>query len=497
MKRSIAAFLSILLIFTIAGCKKNTDSTDSDEYEVMSEYEIVSGGEASDGENSKNTDTGSSNSGKNNNSDKKNNSKKENVSVIDTAKITTVDGLNFGGRTLKMAITNDKTPTESEKRMFADFESTYNCKLKYDVINFDGYLKTISNKIAANEPYDIMYVHGSMFPSAAISRLVAPLDAAIYDKDKINKSNPQNGGIDTEKSSYFAWNGKTYAVAGYKDVNLYFMYYNKQKFKAGNLPDPLELYNSGEWTWDKVLEIGKKVTDVNKRTFFGDGSFVEKAIVESFGGHYIKKNSAKDVKENTSDSKVFNGLKYIQRIANGADQIITLSAGNGADPSEFLSGRTYAFISEDIRYSASLSNAVIDDNKFGGNLDNIGIVPLPLGDGNKEYPAGWIQGIAACRGASDITPAVAFAKFRSTWKDSKADKYAFPQYAEDLRIKLLPNINYVDYGYSNNGNSNTSTVSSTVHVIEYAVAGGQNIKSTLDTYKNSIQNCIDVTLKKQ
>ena len=145
MKRSIAAFLSILLIFTIAGCKKNTASTDSDEYEVMSEYEIVSGGEASDGENSKNADTGSSNSGKNNNSDKKNKPKNGNVSVIDTAKITTVDGLNFGGRTLKMAITNDKTPTESEKRMFADFESTYNCKLKYDVINFDGYLKTISN----------------------------------------------------------------------------------------------------------------------------------------------------------------------------------------------------------------------------------------------------------------------------------------------------------------------------------------------------------------
>ena len=418
------------------------------------------------------------------------------TSSVDTSKINTVDGIDFGGKTIKIAITSEKTPTPSDKRMFADFEKTHNCKIKYDVITFADYLKTVSNKIASNQPYDILYMHGSMFPTAAISRICVPLDDAIYDADKMNKNNPTAGGIDMDKSSYFTWKNKLYAVAGYSDINIVWMYYNKQKFKDSGLEDPLSLYNSGNWSWEKMLEMGKKVTNEKTGTYFGDYSFCCTAFSYSYGAKWIKVNSYNDIKENTSDSHLFNGLKMLQRFTSGPDKICDLSKGVSQDTTAFLSGTTYAFIGEDLRYSAAISPAIIDEKKMNGKIDNIGIVPLPLGDGNTEYPAGWIQGIAACRGTSDITAAVAFAKFRSAWKDSESDPYKLPQSAQELRLKLLGNLNYCNYGYSSGGTGDTATISSIANQINKSVASGQDIKTVLQKYSKSIQNCIDVTLKK-
>lgn len=482
-KRILSFVLAAAMLLGVTACSSGTTTSEIyDESTVWEDvYTDVQPGAEGDAQTSGQTSGGSASTA---------------ASAIDTSKITTVDGLDFGGKTVKIAITSEKTPTASDKRMFADFEKAYNCKIKYDVIAFTDFLKTVSNKIASNQPYDILYLHGSMFPTAAISRLCVPLDAAVYEADKMNKSNPAAGGIDMDKSAYFTWKNQLYAVAGYSDINVVWMYYNKQKFKDAGLEDPLALYNSGGWTWEKLLEMGKKVTNEKNGTYFGDYSFCCTAVPYSYGGTWIKVNSYSDVRENTSDPHLFNGLKMLQQLTSGPNKICDLTKGQNADPSAFVSGNTYAFISEDLRWSASIAPAILDEKKMNGNLDNVGIVPLPLGDGNTAYPAGWVQGIAACRGASDITPAVAFAKFRSCWQDSQSDSYKLPQSAEQLRLGLLGNLNYCNYGYSSSGTGATSTIASIAQQITVNVAKGKDIKTLLDKYSQSIQNCIDVTLKK-
>ena len=485
-KRVISVFVLLSMIFSLVACGNgDTVSYITSEYVIYEEED----GDLTDA-------SGDALSASNGNSGNKNSSTASSNSVIDTSKITTVDGLDFGGKTVKIAITNDKTPTESDKRMFAAFEKQYNCKIKYDTIVFNDYLKTVGNKITSNQPYDILYLHGSMFPAAVISRLAVPLNDAIYDADKLDKNNLSAGGIDIDKSSYFTWKDQIYAVAGYTDINIYFMYYNKQKFADAGLKDPMDLYKSGDWTWEKILEMGKKVTNAEKGTYFGDYSFVNQSFVLSYGGKWINIKSYNNVTENTSDPNIFNGLKMLQRFASGAEKVLNLGEGDASDPSEFLSGRTYAFLSEDIRYSASISRGVLDDKKFNGNLDNVGIVPVPIANSSGAYPAGWVNGIAACRGTSDITIAVAFAKFRTTWKDSEADPYVLPSYAQELKLNLLSNLNYKNYGYTTSGTDTKATIDSIVQQITGKVAGGKDIKSTLENYKGSIQNCIDVALKK-
>ena len=485
-KRIIAVIQALLLLVVFAGC-----GNANDEYSEYVSTIIIDDGGQNDG-------TGGSGNGVTTGSTQTITQNGGSGGSGGSQAASSVANLDFGGKTLKLAITNDKTPTDSTKRLFADFEKQYNCKLSYDVINFDDFLRTLSAKLAGNQPYDIVYLHGSMFPLAAINRLVQPLDGAIADSDKYDPANPSKGGIDMYKTDYFLWNNGHYAVAGQNDINVALCYYNKDKFKDAGLEDPLTLYQNGQWTWDKFIEMGKRVTDERRGVYFCDSSVVG-FVVDSFGGKYVAYNSPTDVKENTSDPKIFTGLKLLQSMAYGQEKILNTEVGSSSDPSQFLNGNTYMYVSEDIRYTASISNAILDDNKLGGDTDVVGICPVPLGDGNKSYPSGYIQGVASMRGSEDIRYAVAFAYFRANWEDSNPDKYQLPDYAAQMVKELSESrdIIFNRYSYDSNDGTGESSVRMRIHFIQQEVVAGNDIARTLNKYKGSIQNAIDVTLRKK
>lgn len=491
-KRIIALLQAVIIITSFAACKSNKDPEYSDFESVI---EITDSDEASGTETTDSTSQGSKTEVSTSQSTSGN---KNETTQSGSKKAESVANLDFGGKTIKMAITNDKTPTAANKKMFSDFEKAYNCKLSYDVIDFGNFLKTISAKLAGNQPYDIIYFHGSFFPTSVINRLLQPLDDAIADADKYNASNPSKGGIDMHKTDFYIWNNKHYGVAGQNDINVPLCYYNKQKFKDAGLEDPYELYKNGAWTWDKFIEMGRKVTNVSKKIYFTDAS-IKGNLVSSFGGSFVKYNSPTDVKENTSDPKIFNALKLLQEMSMGQNKIMNTGAGSSTDASEFLAGNTYLYISEDIRYSATISPAVIDKGRLGGNVNNVGICPIPLGGGNTSYPGNFVQGVGSMRGSSDIRYAVAFAYFRANWKDTVNDKYQLPEYAKNLVNELTanPNISINHLGYDTNDGTGNSSVVQRCHFITQAVMNGDDITKTLNKYKGSIQNAIDVTLKKK
>jgi multiple sugar transport system substrate-binding protein len=56
--------------------------------------------------------------------------------------------------------------------------------------------------------------------------------------------------------------GKLYAVPFTAGARV--IYFNKDLFRAKGLPDPLTLYKEGKWTWDKMFELAKQLTDKSK-----------------------------------------------------------------------------------------------------------------------------------------------------------------------------------------------------------------------------------------
>ncbi len=481
MKKIISSLLILAMLGSFVGCQQSSSTVTSETViveEDVTEETAVTDEETADSKTTGTTSTSGSTTG----------------NVIDTNKIDSVQNLDFGGKTIKMAITSDKTPSDSDKRLFADYEKKFNCKLKYDVIDFSSYLKTISNKIATNAPYDILYIHGSFFPTAAISRLCAPLDDAIYDKDKFSSSNISAGGIDMDKTAYWKWSGKTYAVSGYSDINYLFFYYNKQKWSSNlsQYATPDVLASKGEWTLDKFYEIGSKVSDAANNKYFVD-STARSVATFGYGANVVLKKSDKDVVANLSDSRLFDGLKTLQKWFDKNTGIATNDKGSATDPGPtFLKGETYGWFSEDLRWGSVIVPG-IKEGKLGGNLKNVGFAPIPTATASTKQYAGWIQGIAACRGTSDITPAVAFAWFRSQWTDSKTSDTTLPAEAQAIRNKYLGNLNYRMDSYT----SGSAEMTDMTHQMQMEVIAGNDIQSVLTKYKNSMQNAIDVTLKKQ
>jgi len=131
----------------------------------------------------------------------------------------------------------------------------YNCEVEYLVINDSGFMDLAISSIMAGDPaFDIAQFHStSMMPLYSRGFVLpyedtAPEDADIWgDEMYVFKRPPINGKhylMDMNEVLFDGW------VLG---VNL-------DIIDAIGAENPVELYEKGEWTWDKFLEICKMAT---------------------------------------------------------------------------------------------------------------------------------------------------------------------------------------------------------------------------------------------
>ena len=391
------------------------------------------------------------------------------------------EGLDFGGKTFTMAIT-EETQYHSPQfaRMIAAFQKKYNCKIKTVELAFgSNYVAGMTQAKSAGNPYDIVFVHGSLFPNVPDSDLICDLTpymtTADYDTGK--------GGIDIAKSSYFAIGNNLYGVCNTSSVFPCVIYYNKALFAKAGLEDPMELYNANKWTWNKFVEMGRKVTDTANNVYFGDRLFYQKHIVYSYG---VPANTYKNGKyvTNLDDPNFQKGLTLIQRLASGYG-ICTPPSSNAQRFADFYAGKAYCTVEESSKFS-ELSPNVETSSAFNNSISNLGVVPIPqdAASAKRGYPSGWYTAICAGTGSKDPRVAVAFAKFQSTYEDVKNDKYELNQTQQALVDKLISgNLAAPHMVITSTGDDTTATINS---YIEDLVCRGYDIAQTIETYKGKI-----------
>ena len=206
-----------------------------------------------------------------------------------------VKGLNFKGKTFTMAITGEgQYNTAAYKRCVAAFEQQYNCKITLKTLSFDKYNQQVAQAKAAGKPYDICYAHGSMFPACAIDNLYNDLSDSIRQEDLMDSNDPLAGGIDLNKTTYFVYNKKIYGTCNFSSCFPYVIYYNKvalaEKGYSGNA-DPRKLDEKGQWTWSRILQMGKKLTDINADKYFLSNSFSGRGVNLAFGAPFVTVNN--------------------------------------------------------------------------------------------------------------------------------------------------------------------------------------------------------------
>ena len=218
--------------------------------------------------------------------------------------------------------------TEQDEMRFnvvKEIEEKYGVNIEFVNLTYSGVVDSINTSILAGTPDCDVYMCELNFGVPAVFNGYAvnlhdvlPEDSDIFTTRTVMKGVPL---------------GDDGAIYLFKPVgaieNTYPLMYNKQIIEDANLEDPMELYERGEWTWDKLLEYciactkdldGDGVTDQ-----WGYDAFCEDALsnLVMSNGTYI----AATPTENFSSSEVGEVLQLMQDMELVYKCAIPYSAG--------------------------------------------------------------------------------------------------------------------------------------------------------------------------
>ena len=139
----------------------------------------------------------------------------------------------------------------------ATLEETYNCKFYWQNLTYEGTKESINTSILSGKPdCDIYMVDAPIAIPAQNNGLlldlktVLPADHDIFTTQKVMSYVDLGDG----KACIIKVNGGM--------ANTYPLAYNVEMIQAAGLEDPAELWEKGEWTWDKFYEYCEALTDI-------------------------------------------------------------------------------------------------------------------------------------------------------------------------------------------------------------------------------------------
>jgi len=189
---------------------------------------------------------------------------------------------DFGGRTIRYSAWWDLEPEPGSSKSADDFlnrvaelEEKYNFKLEYINLPADQYLEQYVASNLAGEPFADVTIMASywFYPGLVMNGFLYPLsDLKAFDFSE------EKWEVTTKELT--TYQGKIYGCEAGKFFPRAGLFWNKTMFEREGLPNLYELQRNKEWTWDKMIEIGKKVT----KDTDGDG------VIDQwgFGGIYTE-----------------------------------------------------------------------------------------------------------------------------------------------------------------------------------------------------------------
>lgn len=155
-------------------------------------------------------------------------------------------------------------------------EKKYNVKIK-EVIpsGIDKFVEEAVAKYSAGLKFaDIIFAPSmEALKLLKVKGMIQPLDDYIdYSEESYKLTGAYSQFID----------GKHYSMARTDMEVGNIVYYNTEMLKREGCEDIFELYQRGEWNWDKLLEIAKKLTKGDEQKGIG-GSFIVDSILASNG----------------------------------------------------------------------------------------------------------------------------------------------------------------------------------------------------------------------
>ena len=165
------------------------------------------------------------------------------------------------------------------------------------------------------------------FPTVVVKGLLEPLDEYLPIEDE------------RYFQPHYVWNGHTYGMKTkstnytYRDCGeLYGVWYNADLFEENGVTTPLELYESGEWTIEAMIDLAEKLTiDTNRdgiNDIWGYGSWAKHLFTVGNGASTVTFTRGESVDLTWNTPEYIHGLEYLIEISPYSNGNASFTAGN-------------------------------------------------------------------------------------------------------------------------------------------------------------------------
>lgn len=406
-KRLLAFMLVCVMIFALAGCGGNGDTT-SIVYEEQIEYVDGSGSGDSTASGDK---TGTT-------SKKDDTSKKDNTSSTSDPDNDEVNPEDYRGKTVKFAVTimpdNDESGPVVKK-----FQEEYGITIKCIQSDQGNYANQLNGWIAAGDSPDVARSNGD-FPNCM--SYLQSLDASKIDYDDE------------------IWNDKTFELTTFggspylcdtvgniwSEIDI--VAYSKSQLKRANLYTPEEYDKAGKWTWDTYFEICRAVK--NTCGNLGGAFLSYENAVHGMGGAIFRLKDGKMV--NGIDDTTQNAfVKYTTARKEGI-------IDNTGSIDYLASGKV------GITTCHAWSTKKTGDLK-SANWSDIGFYYMPRVTADSDYATvGMLRGWGICKGAKEPVAAGIFLRYYLDVNNYDVDNTFISAEAENFFFAVT-SIDYSDW----------------------------------------------------
>ena len=187
----------------------------------------------------------------------------------------------------------------------------------------------------------------------------------------------------------FEWGGKNYCPIMELNINSV-LWYRKSVVEEAGFDDPWELFEKGEWTWDKFLDMCRKFTDAENKMWAVDGYHMAENLLNTTGTPLVSLTDGKLV-SNLYDAKVEKALEIITNFDDSKEGLkYPKEIENNWNPSymQWVNGKTLFFDDGTWCYD-SYWYKYKKLKKWED--DEVNFVPWPQMDGSEEYYQGMKQ----------------------------------------------------------------------------------------------------------
>lgn len=281
---------------------------------------------------------------------------------------------------------NDSVTDVEQAQMQLDnmraIEEEYNVELHIINLTWDGTIQSINTSILAGTPDCDVYEADLQFGVPAVLKGYAQAISSYADADN-DVMNDQN----IVKSLHIEGTDDDYLFSAVSNsAEAYCLCFNMDMIKAHNLENPQDLYDAGEWTWDKWLEYMQVLTEDTD----GDGA----TDVWGYGGYWtnlltqllMSNNTdiAATETEHLSSAATLEVIQFIDDMYNKYNVAKPWDAEDWEANTKCYTTQQVAFWTSAAWIMSTYGDADPDSISF-----EVGVVPWPRGysvEEGEDYP---------------------------------------------------------------------------------------------------------------